>query len=79
MVVEFSITPPQATRTAEQGSGRIGDESRLAQSRTTGMTRLTSAATRYESRDDMVADDEIGDPRADFFDDTRAFVAEHHG
>jgi hypothetical protein len=27
----------------------------------------------------MIAHDKIGDTRADFFDDTRTFVAEHHG
>jgi hypothetical protein len=43
------------------------------------MAGLTSSATWHEGRDDMIAHDKIGDTRADFFDDTRAFVAEHHG
>ena len=43
------------------------------------MTGLTDSATRHESRDDMVADDKIGNTRAEFFDHTRTFVTEHHG
>ena len=78
MVVDRLAIESEPTRAGKQRSRAVGARARFAQRRPPGGARQAMAAARHEDQHDVIADGEIGDALADFGDDSRRLVAEHH-
>ena len=78
VMVHVGTRAMQATRAADQRAGRVGGGARLAERGPARFARAAVPAARHERRDDVVADLQVGDARAELLDDARALVAEHH-